>query len=239
MRISVIILAGGSGRRMGNKIPKQYLPVLGRPLLYYPLKEFEKSRIDEIILVTQSEKMAYCQTEIVEKYQIKKVKKIVPGGKERYQSVQEGLKEATGDYVLIHDGARAFITEDIIERIIDGVQQFKACIAAMPVKDTIKTAGAGNWVEMTPPRETLWMIQTPQAFETSLIKEAYRRLQKKPMTGITDDAMVVENMMQSRIKLIEGSYENIKVTTPEDLLLGEMLLSKRESEKNEKEKQKK
>ena len=239
MRISVIILAGGSGRRMGNKIPKQYLPVLGRPLLYYPLKEFEKSRIDEIILVTQNEKMAYCQTEIVEKYQIKKVKKIVPGGKERYQSVQEGLKEATGDYVLIHDGARAFITEDIIERIIDGVQQFKACIAAMPVKDTIKTAGAGNWVEMTPPRETLWMIQTPQAFETSLIKEAYRRLQKKTMTGITDDAMVVENMMQSRIKLIEGSYENIKVTTPEDLLLGEMLLSKRESEKNEKEKQKK
>ncbi len=230
-RYSAIVLAAGAGRRMEQNIPKQYLLLKGKPLVYYALKAFTDSSVDEIILVVAPGEIDYCAREIVEKYHIKKVSHIVEGGSERYHSVYQGLKVVGGDYVLIHDGARAFVTQDIIKRGMDGAKQYKACVTGMPVKDTIKLVDdAGNAME-TPPRDRLWMIQTPQCFSYQLVKQAYEALMQLDNITVTDDAMVVETMTSQKVKLIQGSYENIKVTTPEDLLIGESILEQRKNEK--------
>lgn len=225
-KYSAVVLAAGSGKRMGLEVKKQYLEISGKPLIYYSLDSFEKSRVDEIILVVSPGDEDYVKKEIVEPGGFTKVKRIVPGGKERYHSVYEGLKACSGDYVLIHDGARAFLTDDIIERAMKGAYEYKACVVGMPVKDTIKIAGEDGFVSDTPDRNLLWSIQTPQAFETALVKKAYEDILSGDTTGITDDAMVVEKMTDKRVKLIEGSYDNIKVTTIEDIVIGENILKK-------------
>ena len=225
-KYSAVVLAGGSGKRMGLEVKKQYLEISGKPLIYYSLEMFEKSRVDEVILVVTPGDEAFVKEKIVQPGGFTKVKSIVPGGKERYHSVYEGLKSCTGDYVLIHDGARAFLTEDIINRAMEGVRQYRACVVGMPVKDTIKIAGEDGFVSDTPDRNLLWSIQTPQAFEASLVKKAYEKVLAGDTTGITDDAMVVEKMTDTRVKLIEGSYDNIKVTTIEDLAIAENILKK-------------
>lgn len=225
-KYSAIVLSGGSGKRMGLSVKKQYLEISGKPLIYYSLEAFEKSRVDEIVLVVSPGDEEFVKGEIVEKYGLSKVKKIVPGGAERYNSVYEGLKACSGDYVLIHDGARAFLTNDVIQRAMDGARQYKACVVGMPVKDTIKISDAGGFVAETPNRNRLWMIQTPQAFETALVKKAYEDIFKEDTSGVTDDAMVVEKMTDVKVKLIEGSYDNIKVTTIEDLDVAENILKK-------------
>lgn len=224
-RITAIVLAGGSGSRMGGDCKKQYLLLEGHPLLYYSLKTFQDSPVDEIILVSNEE--SYCKKEIIEKYGLSKVKKIVPGGVERYQSVYNGLLEAEGcDYVLIHDGARPFITLEIIERCILEVKECQACAVGMPVKDTIKIVDQDGYAKLTPDRNTIYMVQTPQAFSYSLIRHAYDNIMKKQVTGITDDAMVVEYLQEKKVKLIEGSYRNIKITTPEDLPIARTFLER-------------
>ena len=160
----------------------------------------------------------YCKKEIVEKYQIQKVKKIVTGGEERYHSVWNGLKEVYKDgYVFIHDGARPFIDQEMIRRVYEEVVQHKACVAGMPVKDTIKIVDTSEFAEETPDRSRVWLVQTPQAFENNLIKNAYKILVEKEEYSVTDDAMVVEKILGKKVKLVRGSYENIKITTPEDL----------------------
>ena len=218
---TAIVLAGGSGKRMGSKVHKQYLLLGGKPVLVYSLEVFQDSDyIDEIILVTGAGEEEYCRE------QITKVKKIVEGGAERYHSVWNGLQAASEGYVFIHDGARPFVDAGIIERAYDCVSQHSACAAGMPVKDTIKIADESGFVKATPDRNTLWMIQTPQVFETSLIKEAYSRLMQKKDIGVTDDAMAVEQMLRFPVKLFRGSYENIKITTPEDLEIGEGFLQR-------------
>ena len=147
------------------------------------------------------------------------------GGKERYHSVYEGLKAIEhADYVYIHDGARPFVTNEILERVRKEVELCKACVVGMPVKDTIKIAGEGNLVKDTPDRKNVWQIQTPQTFSYALVKEAYDQLMQKEDDSITDDAMVVEKMLQLPIRLVEGSYENINITTPEDLRIGELFV---------------
>ena len=222
-----IVLAGGQGKRMGTEVQKQYLDIAGKPLLYYSLHAFQKSNIiDEIVLVVGKGQEEYCKTEIVEKYHITKVHAIVEGGKERYHSVWNGLQKTDDGYVFIHDGARPFVTEDILMRVYDEVQKFKACVVGMPVKDTIKISDAEGFVDATPQRSRVWMIQTPQVFETVLIKEAYRRLMEEERSDVTDDAMVAELMLGVKVKLVEGSYENIKITTPEDLDIGEIFVKK-------------
>ena len=226
-RIGAVILAAGSGKRMGADMPKQYLPLCGKPVMVHCLEVFEKSPVDEIVLVVTPGDEAYCKQDIVDAYHITKVKAIVPGGAERYDSVYQGLRHMQCDYVLIHDSARAFVTEDIIKRSIAGAKEYDACVVGMPVKDTIKIADEEGWVDTTPRRDLVWGIQTPQSFCYTLIYEAYTRLQSCDKTGVTDDAMVVEKMMGKRVKLLEGSYENIKVTTPEDLLLGERIIQSR------------
>lgn len=238
-KFTAIVLAGGTGKRMHSHIHKQYLELAGNPVLYYALKAFEESDVTDIVLVTGADEKTYCQREIIEKYHISKVKAIVPGGAERYHSVYAGLCAADGaDYVLIHDGARPLVTYDIICRSMEAVKEYHACVAGMPVKDTIKIADEDGYASMTPERSKVWQIQTPQSFSYPLIYEAYHKMLANEDSAITDDAMVVERMTNQPVKLIEGSYSNIKITTPEDMLIAEMYLKHAfenpQDEKNEK-----
>lgn len=219
MKNVAIVLAAGQGKRMKSKVQKQFLLIQEKPVLYYTINAFETSPlISDIILVTGKDEIKYCQQEIIEKYGFMKVRKIVAGGKERYHSVHNGLQAVDeADYVLIHDGARPFVDDEIIERVCNEVKTHKACVVGMPVKDTIKIADEEGFAAQTPDRRKVWQVQTPQSFEYHLIKDAYERLLLEEPEGITDDAMVVETMTNHKVKLVEGSYRNIKITTPEDL----------------------
>ncbi len=219
MKNVAIVLAAGQGKRMNSKVQKQFLLIKEKPVLYYTLNAFETSTlITDIILVTGKDEIEYCQKEIVDKYGFEKVRKIVAGGKERYHSVHNGIQAIDeADYVFIHDGARPFVDGDIIERVCAAVKEHKACVVGMPVKDTIKIADEEGFAAQTPDRRKVWQVQTPQTFEYHLIREAYEKLLADEPEGITDDAMVVETMTNHKVKLVEGSYRNIKITTPEDL----------------------
>jgi 2-C-methyl-D-erythritol 4-phosphate cytidylyltransferase len=227
-KTAAIIVAAGSGKRMSSDTPKQYLLLEGKPILYYSLKTFEDSNIDDIILVVGKNDVDYCRKEIVDKYNFKKIKHIVEGGKERYHSVYNGLAAIQGaEYVLIHDGARPFISLKIIESTIQEVIIQKACVVGVPSKDTIKLVNKQGIVYETPDRDTVWSIQTPQAFSYDLIMQAYNKIMSLPITSIpniTDDAMVVEYITNHPVKLVMGSYSNIKITTPEDLVIGKAFL---------------
>lgn len=225
-KCTAIVLAAGQGKRMGTKVQKQYLEIQGKPVLYYSLKAFQESDlIDEIILVVGEGQKEYCKKEIVDKYSVQKVKRIVQGGSERYYSVWNGLQAIVDEgYVFIHDGARPFINDAILNRAYESVMQHNACVVGMPVKDTIKIADADGFAKETPNRSMVWAVQTPQVFEVSLIKEAYAKLMRQRETAVTDDAMVAEQMLGIKVKLVEGSYENIKITTPEDLFVAESFL---------------
>lgn len=231
-KITAIVLAGGSGNRMGAACKKQYMLLAGRPLLFYALDAFEISPVDEIILV--SNEPDFCRQQIIQKYNLQKVTQIVPGGEERYHSVYNGLAAAAGSrYVLIHDGARPFLTKDIINRSIEAVRLHQACITGMPAKDTIKIADPEGFAAQTPSRDTVWQVQTPQTFSYPLILKAYQSIMKKMPEGIavTDDAMVLEHTGGTKIKFILGSYQNIKITTPEDLLIAEAFLKEMKGER--------
>lgn len=225
-KCTAIVLAAGQGKRMGTKVQKQYLEISGKPVLSYSLDVFQRSNIiDDIILVVGENQEDYCQKEIVEKYGITKVSKIVKGGAERFYSVWNGLQVISEDgYVFIHDGARPFVTEEILSRVYEAVQEEKACVVGMPVKDTIKIADDNKFAKETPNRSYVWMVQTPQVFEKSLVKKAYSLLMEQEIIQVTDDAMVVEKMLNMNVKLVEGSYENIKITTPEDLKIAEIFV---------------
>lgn len=224
---AAIVLAAGQGKRMQSHVQKQFLLLNGRPLITYALEAFENSPVDQIILVAGPDEIRYCQEEIAEKYGFSKVTKVIAGGRERYHSVYEGLKAAEGaEYVLIHDGARPLLDQEMISRSLEGAKDYGACVVGMPVKDTIKTSGADGFVESTPDRSALWQVQTPQAFYYPWILEAYKKLfsREEYQQGVTDDGMVLESMTAHKVKLIEGSYFNIKVTTPEDMAVAEALL---------------
>jgi 2-C-methyl-D-erythritol 4-phosphate cytidylyltransferase len=251
-KTTAIVLAAGTGKRMRNSTAKQYLLLGGKPIIYYSLKAFEESTVDEIVLVVGKNEIDYCKKSIVEEYNFKKVHHIIEGGKERYHSVYNGLKEIKFDCnVLIHDGVRPFISIDIIEVVIKNLEYHGACVVGVPIKDTIKFVNSEGIVTDTPDRNKIWSIQTPQAFSYDIIMKAYCMLMdevaynREEINGfnkasvkisndkskedirhlnITDDAMVVENTMNYPIKMIMGSYRNIKITTPEDIIIGEALL---------------
>lgn len=239
-RCTAVVLAAGSGSRMHSDVPKQFLKLGGRPLIWYALEAVERSAIiDDCILVTGSEDLAYMRSEIVEKYGFSKVDIVISGGSERYESVANALaalergelKVPNRDgYVFIHDGARPFLTEEILEKTWAAALDCGACVAAMPSKDTVKLADRDGYARHTPNRDSVWLVQTPQVFETDMICDAYRRLMaqlpqlRQQGLGITDDAMVVETMLQRQVKLVPASYRNIKVTTPEDMRIAEALL---------------
>ena len=225
-RCTAIVLAAGQGKRLHSKIQKQFLEIGGKPILYYSMECFQKSPlIQDIILVTGEDMISYCQSEIVEKYGFTKVCKVTAGGKERYDSVYAGLLCCQDtDYVYIHDGARPFVTEEMIQRGYEAVKRTNACVMGMPSKDTVKLADPSGYIKETPDRKIVWNIQTPQIFSYDLIRGAYESIRKKDMSNVTDDAMVVEQETGTKILLVEGSYQNIKITTPEDLAVAEAFL---------------
>lgn len=242
-RCTAIVLAAGSGSRMKSDVAKQYMLLQGKPLLWYALDAVERSKlIDDCILVTDQESLAdgYAKNEIVARYGFHKVDTIVAGGAQRYDSVYEALKRIASaerkvpnrdGYVFIHDGARPFLTEEILRRCYEAVTKYHACVAGMPVKDTIKIVDGEGYALRTPDRSSVWQVQTPQVFDTPLILSAYEKLMQEQERllregiRITDDAMVVETLIGSTVKLVEGSYQNIKITTPEDMAVAEAFLN--------------
>lgn len=224
-KVTAIILAAGKGNRMHSDVPKQFLDLCGKPVLYYSLKAFQDSSVDDIILVTGKDDIVYCENDIIKKYHINKVKAVVSGGAERYWSVKNGLLAAKGtEYVLIHDAARPCVTVEMIEHSIEAVRRFKACTVGVPVKDTIKVVDCENVGIDTPVRDTLWQIQTPQSFCYDDIMKAYWKMEQMQDANITDDTMIMERYLGQKTKVILGDYRNIKITTPEDLLVAEIFL---------------
>lgn len=239
----MILLAAGSGSRMKSDIPKQFMPLCGKPLISYCLDTIEKSSIiDECVLVTSANDMEYMKKQILDHGSYSKVIMCCQGGKERYLSVYEGIKAyekmrdcSEEDIILfVQDGARPFLSEEIIQRTYDAAVDYGACVAAMPSKDTVKISDENGFVIQTPNRNSVWSVQTPQVFSYPLIRDAYTELvnREAELAGkgivITDDAMVVETMTDTAIKLVEGSYENIKVTTPEDIEVATAIISKKQ-----------
>ncbi len=212
-----IILAAGSGSRMHSDIPKQYIEIDGKPLIYYTLETFERSVVDEIVLVVRPGDEEYARREIVDRYGFTKVSSIVCGGETRTDSVLNGIKATEAEYVLIHDGARCLVSTDLIERMAAKVVE-TSCIAAVPSKDTIKIVKEGVVCD-TPNRENLYIVQTPQAFNRSNLLNAYLKLDElsdEKRSTLTDDSMIMENAGKP-VQIVAGEYSNIKVTTPEDL----------------------
>ena len=224
-----VVLAGGKGSRMKSSIPKQYIMLNDGPVLYYSLKAMEDSFIDAVVLVCGAQEEEYCQKELIDRYGLKKVVSVVCGGRERYDSVYNGLKEIyrlgiadNNAYVYIHDGARPCIDGELLEECRASVEKYGACVPAVPVKDTIKIVDGEGFSAGTLKRSTLMAVQTPQCFELDKIYRAYSAMSAAASDGndisdITDDAMVAERFADVRVKLCMGSYHNIKVTTPEDI----------------------
>ena len=226
-RCVMILLAAGSGSRMKSGTAKQFMLLKGKPLIWYSMNTVENSPvIDECILVTAEKDIDYMRCEIIEKYGFHKVSAVVPGGSERWESVAnavqtlENRKPVKESYVFIHDGARPFLTEEVLERVYQAVREHPACVAAVPSKDTVRLADESGFASRTPDRRSVWIIQTPQAFESGLLIKAYAELRERADRlggggiAVTDDAGVVELFTEQRIRLVEGSYDNIKVTTP-------------------------
>ncbi|MDO5424746.1 MAG: 2-C-methyl-D-erythritol 4-phosphate cytidylyltransferase [Eubacteriales bacterium] len=219
-----IVLAAGQGKRMHSKVQKQYLLIQGKPVLFYSLKQFQECPfMDEIILVTGEDEISYCEKEIVERYGLTKVSRIVAGGAERFHSVYNGLCAISDcDFVYIHDGARPFVDQEMLERARDDVRTYQACVVGMPAKDTVKISDGGGFAAETPQRSLVWTVQTPQVFAFAKIRDAYQKLMDSGRSDVTDDAMVLECMTGERVRLTEGSYRNLKITTPEDLEIAEI-----------------
>ena len=215
-KYTAIVLAAGSGKRMNSKVHKQYLIIQDRPVLYYSLKAFEDSAVDEIVLVVGKGEEKFCRKEIVDKYGISKVKAIVEGGKERYHSVFEGLKQTSdADYVLIHDGARPYVSKQSINDLVECLKTYDAGLLMVPCKDTIKEVKEGIVVK-TLKRETLMQAQTPQVFKSEDIKVAYQKAKDEGYVA-TDDSQLFERYIDKDIKAVLGDYSNLKITTQEDL----------------------
>lgn len=218
MKNVAVILAGGKGKRMNAPVSKQFIEIEGKPVIYYTLKRFENCNdIDEIVLVLPKDEVDYFLENIQSKYNFK-ISKIVIGGKERSDSVYNALSELEDtDIVLIHDGARAFVSEKIIKDGIKNAKKFGAAAPGVTPKDTIKMKDNNSFSKETPVRETLVAVQTPQCFKFSMIKECHRKVREENVI-VTDDTMVVERY-GNKVYLYEGNYRNIKLTTEEDLIL--------------------
>ena len=225
MKTGALIAAAGKGQRMRGGVKKQFIPLKGMPLLFYTLKTFEEFEgIENMYLVLDEADFEYCAREVIQKYGIRKVSQLVPGGERRQDSVWNGLKAMEGhcDIVIVHDGARPFVSPEILKRLTAGLKDAQAVVTAIPALDTIKRVEGTGIVVETLQRNTLFHIQTPQGFRYDLIQEAYKRAFKEGIQG-TDDAYFVERMGMP-VKVIEGSSFNIKITTPEDIALAHYIL---------------
>jgi len=220
--VGAIIAAAGRGERMGG-VDKMFTPLSGKPVIAMVIDTFEKcNSVDQIVVVINRENLEKCQRLVAEQGW-SKVTGVCPGGERRQDSVAAGLKQLNQcEWVVIHDGARPLVTVDLIERGVKAARETGAAIAGVPVTDTIKLAGDNMMVMGTPPRHNLWAVQTPQMFRFDIIVKAYQQIQEE----VTDDATLVERLGY-KVKLYMGAYDNIKVTTPDDLVLAEVLWQKR------------
>ena len=226
---TAVIVAAGKGRRMGTEVSKQFLPLCGKEILAHSVEKFEKAeKIRDIVLVTGEDSLQDVR-EMAQEYGWKKIVSVVAGGKERQDSVWNGLQAVSDDtdIVLIHDGVRPFVTEDILNHSIETAVEMGSCVAGVPAKDTIKVCNGENVAVATPDRSTLWQIQTPQTFQKDLIMQAYQKAKAEGFVG-TDDASLAE-YSGCPVKVIMGSYRNIKITTKEDLLIGEAFLKEEQA----------
>ena len=226
---TAVIVAAGKGRRMGTEVSKQFLPLCGKEILAHSVEKFEKAeKIRDIVLVTGEDSLQDVR-EMAQEYGWKKIVAVVAGGKERQDSVWNGLQAVSDDtdIVLIHDGVRPFVTEDILNHSIETAVEMGSCVAGVPAKDTIKVCNGENIAVATPDRSTLWQIQTPQTFQKDLIMQAYQKAKAEGFVG-TDDASLAE-YSGCPVKVIMGSYRNIKITTKEDLLIGEAFLKEEQA----------
>lgn len=225
-RVAALVVAAGSGKRMGaGDIPKQFLPLASLPILAHTLARFESFHcLSHVTLVTRPEDVEKCWSDLVHKYHFKKVQSIVPGGMTRQDSVYQGLQnlDSETEIVVIHDGVRIFITEEMVAESIQEARKYGAAVVAVPVKDTVKQVSEDGFVAQTLDRHGLWTVQTPQTFRYPLIRSAYEKACEDGFYG-TDDAMLLERL-GFKVKVVLGTYRNIKITTPEDLVLAEMIL---------------
>jgi 2-C-methyl-D-erythritol 4-phosphate cytidylyltransferase len=224
MNYTLIIPAAGQGKRMRAGKNKLFLEIASIPLIIHTLKVFEKDeKCKQIILaINEQEKSVF--SHLIEKYRLKKKVIFVSGGAERQDSVYNGvLQVSDGEFVIVHDGARPFVTQEIIDAVLQSAKEHEAAICAVPVKDTIKRVREGI-VEETVERSSLWAVQTPQAFRLSALLEAHEQARKEGFLG-TDDASLVERLGKP-VGVVEGSYYNIKVTTPDDLLVAESFVKR-------------
>ncbi|MBI4641788.1 MAG: 2-C-methyl-D-erythritol 4-phosphate cytidylyltransferase [Candidatus Tectomicrobia bacterium] len=225
MKVAALIPAAGSGKRMGGGTEKQFLYLGSKPLLAYTLERFQQCEvIDEIYIILPQGKMTFCEDEIVKRYAFSKVKELIAGGERRQDSVYYGLKAVKPDtmIVVIHDGVRPFIEESLIRHVIEAAREWGAAIAALPEQDTIKEVTQDQFVSQTIDREKIWRVQTPQAFHYPLLWKAFEKAMSCGYYG-TDEAYLIEQIGHP-IKIVGGSPFNIKVTTPDDLVLGEAIL---------------
>ncbi len=223
-----VIPAAGRGHRMGTTTPKQFLELQHVPLLAHTLRAFESAdSIAAVIVVAPAADLPFCQRDIVDRHGFKKVRKLVPGGAERQDSVRHGVEhvEEAYDVIVVHDAVRPFVTPAMIDEAVSSARRHRAAIVAIPMRDTVKRVGAQGLIEQTVDRQALWLAQTPQAFERALLQEAHRKAHLEGVRG-TDDAQLVERL-GIPVAIVEGSSENIKVTRPEDLAMGEAILAAR------------
>jgi 2-C-methyl-D-erythritol 4-phosphate cytidylyltransferase len=235
MKVNAVIVSAGKGHRFMDGKKKQFLPLAGKPVLARTLDPFERCPlVNTVVLVVGQEDLGFCLREIVEKYGYRKVSRVVPGGESRQESVRHGMDAVPEDVeiVVIHDGVRPFVTQKMIEESIRSAMRFKAVVLGTPVKETIKTVNPEGKVLKTLDRGSLWQIQTPQVFHAKLIRDALNKATEDGFMG-TDDASLVERL-GVEVHVLPGDYTNIKITTPEDLLLASLLLqAKSPSEKEE------
>lgn len=223
-RVTAVILAGGSGTRFGSRTNKVYIEALGKPIFCYSLDVFTAHEaVDELILVVKAG-----EEERMSQFPCGKPRKIVVGGNTRSESVYQGLMAASGEIVLIHDGARPLVQKRFIDDCLKAMEQWPGATVAVPSKDTIKLADENGMVQMTTRRANTWLVQTPQCFDRKILLEGHERHRRD--SSITDDCMILE-ADGFPVKLVEGDYTNIKITTPSDLAMAEEYLRDLKPEK--------
>lgn len=228
MKCIALVPAAGQGKRMGGAHSKPYLLLEGKPILAHTLLELERCPlVDEVVLMVERGEIERARASVVEEFRLQKVGAILAGGLQRQDSVWEGLKTVQDDcdLVMVHDGVRPFISQEMLTRSIQGAVDCGASIAGMPAKDTVKLVSAQNVVLTTPDRKSIFLVQTPQTFKRDILLRAYRQAMEDGFYA-TDEASLVERLGLP-VRVVEGSYENIKITTPEDLVVGEMILRRR------------
>ncbi|WP_458121193.1 2-C-methyl-D-erythritol 4-phosphate cytidylyltransferase [Paenibacillus sp. Z6-24] len=224
-KAGVVVVAAGKGSRMGTTESKQYLRLQEKPIIIHTLEVFERSSIvDEIVMVTGAEDVQRCE-DWIRQYGLSKVVHVTAGGHDRQESVLCGLQYLSTEWVMVHDGVRPFVTEEHIRQCYDTAVSAGASVLAVPVKDTIKQVNADRHITGTPDRSSLWAIQTPQTFRRSQLLKAHQQAEQQGFRG-TDDSMLVERLGVT-VAVVEGSYTNIKITTPDDLDYAAYLLERK------------